>query len=610
MDTERRQPTEPSKAPRTLRGELALAAIGFAITAVFLASMWAAAWWAVRSQQAAAAAVQTDRARQMGGAIARSAEVMLASDELTSLRRMIVETALDAGLARCRVVLPNGGIIADAAAGNITVHDLPAKWSGAADGMSADAGPAAQAFTIMVPGRGIARLEVEAKADVAPAPQWQTQAGIGAIAVVALLMLMLLYRRATKGLMGMWAIRQALMAREGGQTSPAALEVNPCWGPEAAAWNDLMTRETRRQKQSALAKTRELLQARGCNTDQIASACDAISQGLILVEKDMRASYVNSAAAILCQCPREEMVAAEISAFIHDERVLAAARAAAEKPLQRRAIFEVHRNADSGAGLLRFIVRPVRCEDSGVAMIIIEDITQQRVAEEARNAFVAQATHELRTPLTNIRLYAERAIEDGKDSPVIIAECLNVINQEAFRLDRIVGAILSIAEIEAGTLALKQDDVRLDEVFLKLQSDYDAQAQEKQIRLTFNLPPKLPVIKGDREKIVLALHNLLGNALKYTTSGGQVTVTVAASDGQIAVDVADTGFGMSEEDCKRIFEKFYRSKDRRVGQITGSGLGLAIAREVVRLHGGDITVDSELDKGSTFTLTLPSRETG
>jgi two-component system phosphate regulon sensor histidine kinase PhoR len=246
--------------------------------------------------------------------------------------------------------------------------------------------------------------------------------------------------------------------------------------------------------------------------------------------------------------------------------------------------------------------------DAGAAMIVIEDITQQRVADQSRHAFVAQATHELRTPLTNIRLYAEMALDEGKQDTAVVSNCLNVINQETFRLDRIVGDILAIAEIEAGTMSLQQDDVRLEELFLELRTDYAAQADEAKIKLLFNLPPKLPIIKGDREKIRLAIHNLLGNALKYTPAGGQVTVGAAIDRGRLVVDVTDTGIGMSEEDSQRVFEKFYRAKDPRVGQIKGSGLGLAIAREVIRLHGGDITVHSIPDKGSTFTLSLPIAE--
>jgi signal transduction histidine kinase len=165
--------------------------------------------------------------------------------------------------------------------------------------------------------------------------------------------------------------------------------------------------------------------------------------------------------------------------------------------------------------------------------------------------------------------------------------------------------ILSVAEIEAGAMKLKKDDVRLEELFHELQADYAAQAEDKGIELTFNLPPKLPVIQADRNKVSLGLHNLLGNAMKYTPSGGKVSVNVALEPTRLVVDVVDTGIGISSEDRQRIFEKFYRAQDRRVTEITGSGLGLAIAREVVRMHGGDISVESELNKGSTFTLVLP-----
>ena len=238
-------------------------------------------------------------------------------------------------------------------------------------------------------------------------------------------------------------------------------------------------------------------------------------------------------------------------------------------------------------------------------MVIIEDITQQRVAEEARHAFVAQASHELRTPLTNIRLHVETAIDDGQDEPQVRAQCLNVINQESRRLERIVAEMLSVAEIDAGSFSLSRDDVSPAVLFEQLEEDYRPQAAKKQIDLVFDLPPKLPVLHGDRDKIMLALHNLVGNAIKYTPAGGRVTVQVDVEAGQLTVQVADNGIGIRDQDAARIFEKFYRAKDKRVAKITGSGLGLALARQVIQLHGGDITVESHIDKGSTFTLALP-----
>jgi len=270
-------------------------------------------------------------------------------------------------------------------------------------------------------------------------------------------------------------------------------------------------------------------------------------------------------------------------------------------------VMDVERKDDGpgGAGVLRFSVRPVRRDDAASAMVTIEDITQQKVAEEARHAFVAHTTHELRTPLTNIRLYVETAIDEGEANPATRAKCLNVINGETRRLERIVGEMLSMAEIEAGSLKLKPDDVRLETLFDELKADYQQQAIERQIDLQLKLPPKLPVLRGDRDKIVLALHNLMGNALKYTPEGGKVTITVEVDNRQISVSIADTGIGISPEDAERIFERFYRAKDPRVAKITGTGLGLTLAREVVRMHGGDITVESQIDQGSTFTMTLP-----
>jgi signal transduction histidine kinase len=238
-------------------------------------------------------------------------------------------------------------------------------------------------------------------------------------------------------------------------------------------------------------------------------------------------------------------------------------------------------------------------------MVTIEDITQQKVAEEARHAFVAHTTHELRTPLTNIRLYVETAIDEGENNPSTRAKCLNVINGETRRLERIVGEMLSMAEIEAGSFKIKPDDVRIETLFDELKADYQQQAAEKRIDLQLKLPPKLPVIRGDRDKITLALHNLVGNALKYTPDGGKVTIGVEVDGKQVAVSVTDTGIGISPDDAEKIFERFYRAKDPRVAKITGSGLGLTLAREVIRMHGGDITVESQIDQGSTFTMTLP-----
>jgi signal transduction histidine kinase len=353
------------------------------------------------------------------------------------------------------------------------------------------------------------------------------------------------------------------------------------------------------------------------------AACDAMSQGLLLVDERHRVKYANGAAAAFLGADRAQLVGGDVGQFLHVENLLEAIRGVASGTIRRRTVLDIERKDEpspdapanpssaagpemhGGAGVLRFSIRPVRREDSASAMVIIEDVTQQKAAEASRHAFVAQATHELRTPLTNIRLYVETAIDDGENDPAVRTKCLNVINGEARRLERIVGEMLSVAEMEAGSLRLKQDDIRLETLLEELKNDFSEQAKEKTIELAFNLPPKLPQLTGDRDKVVMAVHNLLGNAIKYTPAGGKVAVTFTADAQRIHVAVKDTGIGISSEDAERIFERFYRAKDARVSKITGTGLGLTLAKEVARLHGGDVTVESQLNQGSTFTLTLP-----
>jgi signal transduction histidine kinase len=604
MDIEPVAVAGPLNRSARWRNDLRFAAIGLGAAAILLAAMGGSAWWAVRCERAGLEQAREEQFSSVGLVLAHNAEVLLADGHVSAVRRIVAESAQVAGLERCRILLPGGEVLADSHPSGITVRELPAKWPGTA---SAAGGPGVRAFAMDVPERGSLRLEISGQTAPPAGAFWFTEAGLGAICSVGLLAVVVLDRRVRSGLQGIRAVRQALLARAGGQTAPEALEVNPGWGPEAEAWNSLLHEGQECARHAAFENTREMLQGRSDSCNHLAAACDALSQGLVLIGADLQAEYVNGAAAVLLQGKREQMIAVPIAAFIHDERVLAAAQGATAGQMHRRTIVEVQRPEADGGGWLRFVVRPVRRGDWGVAMIIIEDITQQRVAEEARNSFVAQATHELRTPLTNIRLHAEMAIDEGKDDPVVRADSLNIINQEVFRLDRMVGDILSIAQIEAGSLTLKKDDVRPEELLAELEGDYAVQARQKGLQLTFNRPPKLPVMSGDRDKIRLALHNLIGNAMKYTPAGGQVTVTASVDQGRFVVDVADTGLGIGEEDAQRVFEKFYRARDRRVAQIKGSGLGLAIAREIVRLHGGDITVQSELEKGSTFTLWLPTR---
>jgi signal transduction histidine kinase len=236
---------------------------------------------------------------------------------------------------------------------------------------------------------------------------------------------------------------------------------------------------------------------------------------------------------------------------------------------------------------------------------IIRDVTQQKMAEEMRDQFVDTATHELRTPLANIKAYAETlALADVIDVEQQ-KQFLNTINSEATRLARFVDDLLSVSSMEVGSLTLNRQVTELHRMLNDVLNKVRPQLEEKRLAFETTVPEKLPEPKIDKDKIATVLVNLLGNAIKYTPAGGRVAFRVRNSDQHLEISVEDTGLGIAADELPRVFEKFYRSSDPRVQEQKGTGLGLALSQEVVRLHGGRITVESQIDKGSTFHLTLP-----
>jgi signal transduction histidine kinase len=597
-------PTQ-SVAPRRrlISGDAAMASTGMAAVAVLVIFLLTTAAWGLRSQRIAVEVARQQQVDAIGTLLSESAGRMLAEGELSQLRSALNTAARNWDLSVCRIVVGKQQVIADADPHQINTQTLPAQWSQLPQNDSL-AGAEAQVFAIDVPARGIAQLQIVPAA--AKIDYWQTQAGMGIGAVIVLAALLLLYRFTAGKLRPMWLVRDALSAVAAGDRSADRLSINPTFGDEAVAWNALVA-EACRGAQPNLRRAADQRASREQASD-IDAACDVMTSGLLLVDARLRAKFANGATAVYLRTRRENLVGQDVSALLGDERVLTAVRSIATGSAQGSVTIEVERKDETGSGVLRFTVRPVRKSDAGAAMIVIDDITQQRVADAARNSFVAQVAHELRTPLTNIRLYVETAIEDDTGDIAQLRNALSIVNSESRRLERTVSEMLSVSEIEAGSIRLRNDDVRLDEMLNEVKGDFAQQAKDKNITFDLSLPPKTPTLQGDRDKIVLTVHNLVGNALKYTPKGGRVAVTLDVQSGKAVLDVADSGIGIAPDEAELVFDRFYRSKDERVSKITGTGLGLTLAREIARLHGGDVTLQSEINKGSTFTLSLPLTE--
>lgn len=335
------------------------------------------------------------------------------------------------------------------------------------------------------------------------------------------------------------------------------------------------------------------------------SMLDGFGEGIAITDIDGRISVINEALSSLMDIEQD-----------HDKQEIFIDKleqlCGYEIPLSNRHSIkpeniEFVRDQNGSKQILRCTRRP-RLNGSNELtghIWMIRDVTQGRLAEEMREQFVSMASHELRTPLANICAYAETLALTDNIEITAQKKFINTIQSEATRLGRFVDDLLDVTRMQAGSMTLDKHEVDLMRLFHEACEKLQGQVKQKNIRFQVELPEKLPKLSADKHKLTASLVNLLGNAVKYTPDGGEVKLIVSIQDSNLEVVVEDTGIGISNEELGRVFEKFFRSDDERVRQLTGSGIGLAFTKEVARLHGGDVTVHSELDKGTRFTMSLP-----
>lgn len=228
---------------------------------------------------------------------------------------------------------------------------------------------------------------------------------------------------------------------------------------------------------------------------------------------------------------------------------------------------------------------------------------QLRQLDSLKDEFIALVSHELRTPLTSIRGYLELLREDTKLSHEQL-QFLETIDRSSQRLQNVVGDLLFVAQVEAGKLSLEQGVVDLNTIVADAVEVVRPTADAKSITIVASLDAA-PEISGDRARLAQVLDNLVSNAVKFTPSGGTVTVKTLIRPGEIELIVSDTGMGIPADELPRLFERFFRAERATAAAIPGTGLGLAIVKTIVTGHGGRIRVESEDGAGTTFHVTLP-----
>ncbi|MGC3966763.1 MAG: ATP-binding protein [Pirellulales bacterium] len=243
--------------------------------------------------------------------------------------------------------------------------------------------------------------------------------------------------------------------------------------------------------------------------------------------------------------------------------------------------------------------------DSGGAIVVLRDVSTERSMQKQHAEFVSSASHEMKAPLAGIKAYVELLADGDAQNDVEREEFLGVINGQTDRLQRLIDNLLNIARIEAGVVKVSKQSQSVNDILSEAAGVVQPTAEAKDITLVPDLSPLYLGALVDRDMLLQAVINLLSNAVKYTPNGGRVTLRSRLADTELQIEVEDTGVGLSEEDCIKIFEKFYRV-DKDKNMAAGTGLGLALAKHIVEdVHGGKLSVRSKVGVGSTFCISIP-----
>ncbi|HHV79369.1 MAG TPA: HAMP domain-containing protein, partial [Firmicutes bacterium] len=235
-------------------------------------------------------------------------------------------------------------------------------------------------------------------------------------------------------------------------------------------------------------------------------------------------------------------------------------------------------------------------------LIVMHDVTESARAERMKTDFVANVSHELKTPVTSIKGFAETLLS-GDFGAAKVCEFAKVIYSEAERLAKIIDDLLELSKLEAGVVKLKPTEIDVNSLVESVRKLIEPMASRAGLKLETKVSPG--VFRSDSDLIRNVLLNLLDNAIKYTESGGTVGIEAEIEPREARFSVCDTGIGIPKDELPRIFERFYRVDKARSRELGGTGLGLSIAKHQAELLGGEIRVESELGKGSRFTLVIP-----
>ena len=332
--------------------------------------------------------------------------------------------------------------------------------------------------------------------------------------------------------------------------------------------------------------------------NKLTAVLDTMADGIVVVEEDGRVSLMNQAAQLLLDLRTTEIQGTPLPEIARDHELLELVSGS----LQARAMRQAHLELLRQRRLVSAIAIPLGDNGAGV-LLSLHDLTAFRQLETTRREFVSNVSHELRNPLASIRSMIETLSGGAIDDRRAAADFVSRIEQDVRRMDTLVSELLELSRLESGQVALDVRPLSLGPIAADTVASFHERSSGGGVEVSVEIPADLPLVLGESEKVRQVLSNLMDNALKFTPSGGRITVSALPDHRNVIARVSNTGDGIAPEHLPHLFERFYKVDRSRHDR--GTGLGLAIVKHIVLAHGGDVDVESSLGEGATFTFTLP-----
>jgi signal transduction histidine kinase len=374
-------------------------------------------------------------------------------------------------------------------------------------------------------------------------------------------------------------------------------------------------------KVDELRREMEELRSTNCSLDvryRIAEARREQAEGILRISSDLvivvnrfgELVFANEAAAKAFDFPMGESLRRKIEDVVGDTALVRELRQALQGGrAQPRRVVEVVCHAGERQQTFHVLLQSMKGTVAGTSAIVavMRDISGQTEAERAQSEFVSSVSHELKTPLASIKAYTEMLLDGEISAPSEMRQCYETMALETDRLASMIERLLNLSRLQSAGFCASLEPVSMTAVLRQVLSVLSPQAGAKHLALREQLAPVFYQVEADYDLLCQAMMNLIGNAIKYTPEGGEVVVHVApdASRQAALVEVTDTGPGIPAEELPKIFEKFYRVRSTK-HMAPGTGLGLALTKYIIEtIHGGQLSVTSEVGRGTTFSFQLP-----